>query len=828
MQRNSSITNFIDKIIGRTLYGRIVVIGFDVLGHAIRYGNPFKILAKKEKDEYPLTACKGGKGGGIKWAIDPDPAKLAPINAQYGNPPIGYPQMVRTGPGLFDFTFVLRKDTAYFFFKDDGNNCANKVVRRPVIFIDGFDPSPPPNDRKVGDIYKEFINKPVFRNGLPVSFGDFLLDGSIADPNFDPNKNLDFILFDFKHGNDLLERNAMALVALIERLNQTYGADYLQDITLIGPSMGSLIAQYALAYIEHNNIQHRVKTYISFDGCHQGANVPIGLQNYIEYITKRGILKGIKPIREGLYNGLAAKQMLAHHQTANSQFPAPDALRNVFLQNLAAVGEYPQLSRKVALINGAGNGTLNPNHGTNTEILDIEIKRKGFKSIWGLCNDNICKKIKWTGRIATNSGTNKTTEMWTASPLYNVLFWLPLGKKNYYTDAAWGNSSLDNAPGGLIGNRFSEDLETHGTFLAKELIYLLTGDKPTFNININNFTMMPSYSAADIRYPIKNLYQRIDQCPPTPFDHVYAPTYNQEHVSVTPESSVWFENEARGILPCNTTCTVMSGPSSFCNDAVFSVNVSPGTNVTWSSTPQNVAFSPAIGPQTTATKSFDGPTIIKATISGCSTPVTKAVTVGIPNFDLVTFSNGANSEGYFCTSHVGNQFDFQLSYAPDNGIIEYRVLSWPSLNVVYTSPSAYAIASPILVDYIPSAGWYVLEVKLTTSCGSTSWTGFEVEYVDCSQVGGMENFRVQATPNPASSDLYVTIDKEQQEVKALKASEKVRFVLYDFNKAKAVKQWMHNNDQKQYKLNLSGISPGQYVLSVTKGKYRQTTQIIIQ
>jgi hypothetical protein len=742
MQRTTSVFSSITKRIGRTIIGRIVVIGIDVAGHWIRYGNPFKILAKKKKDEYPLTPCKGGKGGGTKWVIDPDPAKLAPINAQYGNPPAVHNQIVRTGPGLFDFIVEPVKDTAYFFFKDDGNNCAGKVVRRPVIFIDGIDPT---NDRKVGDIYKEYINKSVIRNGTQVLFGDYMLDNGNADPNDD----LDFIILDFKHGNDLLERNAMALVALIERLNQTYGSNYLQDITLIGPSMGSLIAQYALSYMENNNIPHRVRTYISFDGCHQGANVPIGLQNYIEYITRRGILKGVKSIREGLYNGLAAKQMLAHHHTANSQFPAPDALRNQFLQNLAAVGEYPQQSRKVALINGAGNGTLNPNHGTNTELLDIEIKRKGWKSIWGLCNDNICKKIKWIGRTATNNGTNRVAEMWTASPLYNVLFWVPLGKKNYYADAAWGNSSQDNAPGGLIGDRFSDDMETHGTFLAKELIYLLTGDKPTFNININNFTMMPSYSAADIRYPNKNLYQRIDQCPPTPFDHIYAPTYNQEHVSVSPEGSVWFENEARGILPCNTSCTVMSGPSAFCNDAVFSVNVSPGTNVTWSASPQIVTFNPVSGNQTTATKNIDGTTTITATISGCSTPITKEILVGAPLPPTIVGLNYDRWCGTYveagCTHPAGaTNYIWNLNYGQVTGEGDY----------FYQAPLVY---NPM----VGFTYYNYLSVQAQNACGLSDPTtvSLTVGPVPARCGGGMQ---LLLAPNPTNGMLTVqTTDKSE-------------------------------------------------------------------
>ena len=826
MQRNFSITHFIDKLLGRTLYGRITVIGVDVLGHIIRYGNPFKILAKKKKDEYPLTACKGGKGGGVKWVIDPDPTKLASVNAQYGNPPALHNQITRTGPGLFDFVIEPVKDTAYFFFKNDGNNCTNKVVRRPVIFIDGFDPS---NDRKVGDIYKDFINVQVDRNINGVSqrvrFGDYMLDNG----NTNPNDDLDFIIFDFKHGNDLLERNAMALVALIERLNLTYGANYLQDITLIGPSMGSLIAQYALSYMEHNNIQHRVRTYISFDGCHQGANVPIGLQNYVEYITKRGILRGIKPIREGLYNGLGAKQLLAHHHSANSPFPAPDALRTQFLQNLAAVGEYPQLSRKVALINGAINGTLNPNHGTNTTILDIEIKRKGWKSIWGLCNDNICKKIKWTGRTATNSGTNKVTEMWTASPLHNVLFWVPLGKTNYYANAAWGNSSQDNAPGGLIGNVFSDDLERHGTFLAKELIYLLTGDKPTFNINLNNFTMMSSYSAADIRYTNKNLYSRIDQCPPTPFDHIYAPTENEEHVYVSEQGSVWFEDEARGTFPCSTICNgTISGAESFCTTEIYSAPLVNGATYTWSVDKPWLVTTNANGNTYQITRNGNTAgslTITVQIIRACGTSaLTRDVTMG---YTMIYYNINPYSTGDECYT-ANALYYFQIEPGPNDHLF-VSAHEWGYR--AYNSTTETIVGDPNILNttatiVFPTTGLYEVFVRPKNECGAGVESSTFVEVVPMCGGGGW--FRISASPNPASDDLYVTIDDEKKEVKNLSEDEDVNMALHDFYTKQIVRQWKFKNKQSQHKLSVTGLKRGMYILFVSKGKYQQLKQIVVE
>lgn len=261
-QRTSSFLNSITKTLGRVMIGRIIVVAIDLAGHWIEYGNPFSIFAAKQEAGYGLTNCKGL---GRKWVIDADPAALAVINNQYGNPTaipenIQPPTLISipTYP-FFTITKVPAKDTAYFFFKE--GDCDIKPVRRPVIFIDGFDPT---NDRKVGQIYRDYINRGVTRNSDPNTlFGDYMLDnGNGLDDDFD------FIVLDFKHGNDLIERNALTLVALIQRLNQTYGNDYLQDIVLIGPSMGSLVAQYALAYMESNNLPHRVKTYISFDGCH--------------------------------------------------------------------------------------------------------------------------------------------------------------------------------------------------------------------------------------------------------------------------------------------------------------------------------------------------------------------------------------------------------------------------------------------------------------------------------------------------------------------------------------------------------------------------------
>jgi hypothetical protein len=206
----------------------------------------------------------------------------------------------------------------------------------------------------------------------------------------------------------------------------------------------------------------------------------------------------------------------------------------------------------------------------------------------------------------------------------------------------------------------------------------------------------------------------------------------------------------------------------------------------------------------------------------------KDVEMGLPLVEGVRFTNTANSDQYFCTSHYGNEFEPLFTNIPSSSGIEYRVLSWPSLTLVYTDPGLYPTGSPIPMNYMGTPGSYVVvEIRLTTPCGTSPWMGYEVEFVDCSMMKNSGQFDVKASPNPVSDNLYVTLENESAEVKTLKRSENVKFALYDFNRGRLVKQWSFGNDQKGYKLNVTGIRAGKYILVVTKGKYRQSTHIII-
>lgn len=122
-----------------------------------------------------------------------------------------------------------------------------------------------------------------------------------------------------------------------------------------------------------------------------------------------------------------------------------------------------------------------------------------------------------------------------------------------------------------------------------------------------------------------------------------------------------------------------------------------------------------------------------------------------------------------------------------------------------------------------------MEVRPLTNCGAGNWFRTEVEAVDCSMFNGRsEYFSITASPNPVREDLYVETNNEKQEVKNLGKDEDVQITLHDFYTKQIVGQWKFKNDLKRYKLNVRGLKKGMYVLLISKGKYRQSKQIIIE
>ncbi len=253
----------------------------------------------------------------------------------------------------YDETQSYYGEGEYEIFIDN----VDAVLDRPIIILDGFDPG---DSRDITGLY----NSLEF-NGQ--NMADILRD-----------QGYDIVIFnnplyttggkDIDGGADYIQRNAFVLAALIDLMNAQKVGD--EELVVLGPSMGGLVARYALAYMEQNSLPHETRLYISFDAPHRGANVPISLQYLINYLGIEFGNTQAQQIVETVLNSPAAKEMLVDHLLAHleagsptDQDPAkllpegaPD-FRDAFQTELDALG-FPANVRNVAMINGSGIGAL--------------------------------------------------------------------------------------------------------------------------------------------------------------------------------------------------------------------------------------------------------------------------------------------------------------------------------------------------------------------------------------------------------------------------------------------------------------------------------------
>lgn len=167
-------------------------------------------------------------------------------------------------------------------------NCASSELHKPIIILDGFDPG---DDRKIKKIYKLLnynndnnnFGEEMRQQGYDVIIVNFpnILEGYI---NTFPGVQIPIYR---DGGADYIERNAMAIVKLIQSVNQqliSNGSD--EKLIIVGPSMDGLITRYALAYMEKNGMNSNTRLWVSFDSPHWGANIPIGDQYWLEYYDR--------------------------------------------------------------------------------------------------------------------------------------------------------------------------------------------------------------------------------------------------------------------------------------------------------------------------------------------------------------------------------------------------------------------------------------------------------------------------------------------------------------------------------------------------------------
>lgn len=379
----------------------------------------------------------------------------------------------------------------------------NGQLRKPIIVSDGFDPE---NNRDFYGLF-ELLNEEQF------------VMKAIAE-------GYDFVILDYTEGADCIQRNAFVMVSLIEEVNNRLNMNgYHPKLTIIGPSMGGLITRYALNYMEQNRLDHNTGLYVSFDSPHLGANIPLGDQHWLNFFASAtGNNEAIDNLQQ--LNTTAAKQMLIYHYSATDNNEAKPHLLRTDLLTDPYYNSWPTQCRKIAIANGSGTGTTL--FAPSTQMIDWE-----WCVLFG--SINLIKGNVWA-LPARNDGEKKIFEG--KAPYFEhtgfLGFELGIVFQNVYID---GSLPYDGAPGGTydVNDQIaSANTDDHGDIQTNYpdicFIPLISSLALQNTVNVNfNVHGIPGYP-----YPSSNI---------TPFDAIYAPANNQDHVTVTNENIGWIMNE---------------------------------------------------------------------------------------------------------------------------------------------------------------------------------------------------------------------------------------------------------------------------------------------
>jgi pimeloyl-ACP methyl ester carboxylesterase len=440
-----------------------------------------------------------------------------------------------------------QEDLSYYYSSD--KPCTAVNVTKPVIIIDGFDHN---DTRKGPDIFNTYLYYKDASNteqNLGVELRDAGYDVVIMnEPNVYTTVKIGLFQYSYisvHGGSDYLERNGLALVALIQELNrQLQAAGSTEQVVVVGPSMGGQIARYALSYMEANNIPHNTRLFVSLDSPHNGANIPIGLQNFVKYFADATqdaqLVDGLAQV-----DSPASREMASTFYSQGSGFAAhPD--RTTFMNTVTSFRSngLPANLRRVAITNGALNGSRQlDQYGRfiNDQDQAFLLEQRGVPS-GGLTGTlvRILFPIGLVGRLVTTA----SGRVWYApgqGQQAKVLraYKLP-SEHNYYATGPANSCGLDGTPGGYR-NFFSEIADgNNSSGLFQKRNFYSVRDKAVFIPMLSALAYTPSSYNNCTSVNGLNLVCNGT----TPFDAYYGPaTASEPHIQLTPGNVDFIRNE---------------------------------------------------------------------------------------------------------------------------------------------------------------------------------------------------------------------------------------------------------------------------------------------
>lgn len=357
--------------------------------------------------------------------------------------------------------------TAYVYYGSE-SGVKHTALTRPILIADGF----PGHDidELIGD---GMLNQLDF-------FTDLLQGG------------YDAVVLTYGNGSTYVQSNAYVAVECINRINGT--ASVRCQPICGGASMGGLVVRYALTYMEANHLDHNAAMYFSFDSPHQGANIPVSVQYFVRKLYALGKLPANKSQLIDLLNSNGAKQMISYYlgSSVDGTYLLNNSVHDQLMAELAGLGNYPSLPRKIAISCGSCTGVMTV--------------------------DNHVRTIDWSGNLCAFGDTYSLPEA-PDDKSWSKLGMLSLLLTDYYCESKY-TYNYDGAPGG-----------TADTWKALASALKSSGYGHVDNPYPDN-CFIPSVSSLDVQ----NASDPCTTVPPqgadTPFDGYYIGSRNLDHVQI--------------------------------------------------------------------------------------------------------------------------------------------------------------------------------------------------------------------------------------------------------------------------------------------------------
>lgn len=403
--------------------------------------------------------------------------------------------------------------------------CSDNKLRKPFIMVAGWGPHA---DKSV---INNTQNWPASLGQLANQFNQAGLIENLHDKGFD------VIMCQFFPPNAYIEKNAELLEKLINLVNnRKMQNDSYQENIIMGFSAGSLATRLALQKMEYKHLNQNgphphTKLYISNDGEHGGANIPLGMQHAVEYLWVYDYnqmffseVPFVGPAAENVYktyalhyilNAPLSEQLLHYFHTetgsGNSPGQGQGGLRTSYMAKHTAYNHsknghrpgYPSFQRMISL----SNGTSTPEYNFSNFTVDHFPYPEETGAIF--FKQNSAPMPFLDRRYEASFLTHGIHRVFYCEHKPWFKSW-----KSKYEAVTQDPLVLDNAPGGIIfieqnpiieiNNQFNEQLALSPD-IKKELLFsftptVLTHDVKDLNAYLNNGYPDYNFKARKLMY----------------------------------------------------------------------------------------------------------------------------------------------------------------------------------------------------------------------------------------------------------------------------------------------------------------------------------------